>query len=73
MFKNANSIKNTNFSINKRSLRVIFGIPGVIFYDSRITVDSILLSARLSNKSAHCPWDGLVFQTVFYWIFNLFA
>ena len=64
MFKNANSIKNTNFSINKRSLRVIFGIPGVIFYDSRITVDSILLSARLSKKSAHCPCCGKSSKTV---------
>lgn len=64
MFKNANSIKNTNFSINKHSIGVIFGIPGVTFYDSRVTVDSILLSARLRKKSAHCPCCGKSSKTV---------
>lgn len=64
MFKNANSVKSTNFSISKRSLQVIFGIPGVIFYDSRFTVDSILLSARLSKKSARCPCCGKSSKTV---------
>lgn len=64
MFKYANSTKNTNFSINKHSLRVIFGIPGVTFYDSRVTSDSILLSARLSKKSAHCPCCGTLSKIV---------
>ena len=26
--------KDNNFSINKHSLQAIFGIPGVVFYDS---------------------------------------
>ena len=64
MFKNANSFKSTNFSINKRSLQIIFGIPSVTFYDSIVTEDSILLSAHLSKKSARCPCCGKLSKTV---------
>lgn len=55
MFKNANSIKSNNFSINKRSLQVIFGIPGVTFYDSNVTEDSIFLGARFSKNLQDVP------------------
>ncbi|MPL94412.1 hypothetical protein SDC9_40565 [bioreactor metagenome] len=58
MFKNANSIKSSNFSINKRSLQCFFGIPGVVFYDSSVTDDSIILFARLRAKFARCPCCG---------------
>jgi len=62
--KNTNSIKSNNFSINKYSLQVIFGIPGVTSYDSNITDDSILLAAHLSKKSARCPCCGKLSKTV---------
>lgn len=64
MFKNANSNKSNNFSINKRSLQVIFGIPGVTFYYSNFTDDSIFLGARLNKKSARCPCCDKLSKTV---------
>ncbi len=47
--------KDNNFSIDKHSLQAIFGIPGVVFYDSIISDNLILLSARLKAKTAKCP------------------
>lgn len=64
MFNDANSIKSSNFSINKRSLQCFFGIPGVIFYESSITKSSILLFARLRSKSARCPCCGKLSRRV---------
>lgn len=64
MFKNANSIKSSNFSINKRSLQCFFGIPGVVFYNSSIADGSILLFARLRAKSARCPCCGKLSRRV---------
>lgn len=64
MLKNANSTKSSNFSVNKRSLQCLFGIPGVIFYDSCLTDGSILLFARLRAKSARCPCCGKLSKRV---------
>ena len=50
--------KDNNFSINKHSLQAIFGIPGVVFYDSVISDNLILLSARLKGKTAKCTCCG---------------
>ena len=50
--------KYSNFSINKHSLQAIFGIPGVVFYDSVIRDNLIFLSARLKAKTAKCPSCG---------------
>src|SRR5690554_4473160 len=46
--------KDNNFSINKHSLQAVFGIPGVVFYDSVISDNLILLSARLKGQTAKC-------------------
>ena len=58
MTDHTSQTKGNNFSINKHSLQVVFGIPGVIFYDSVIDDDSILLSARLKAKTAKCSCCG---------------
>jgi transposase len=50
--------KYSNFSINKHSLQAVFGIPGVVFYDSVIRDNLIFLSARLKAKTAKCPSCG---------------
>lgn len=50
--------KDNNFSINKHSLQAVFGIPGVVFYDSVISDNLILLSARLKGKTAKCTCCG---------------
>ena len=50
--------KDNNFSINKHSLQAIFGIPGVVFYDSVISDNLILLSARLKGKTTKCTCCG---------------
>lgn len=50
--------KDNNFFINKHSLQAIFGIPGVVFYDSVISDNLILLSARLKDKTAKCICCG---------------
>lgn len=50
--------KGINFSINRHSLQAIFGIPGVIFYDSVVSEDLVLLSARLKAKTAKCACCG---------------
>jgi hypothetical protein len=51
--------KDNNFSINKHSLQAVFGIPGVVFYDSVISDNLILLSARLKGKTAKCTCCGI--------------
>ncbi len=58
MINYTSQTKDNNFSINKHSLQAIFGIPGVVFYDSFINEDLILLSARLKGKTAKCPSCG---------------
>lgn len=50
--------KYNNFSVNKNSLQAIFEIHGVVFYDSNISEDLILLSARLKAKTAKCTCCG---------------
>ena len=50
--------KDNNFSINKHSLQAVFGIPGVVFYDSVISDNLILLSARLKGKTTKCTCCG---------------
>ena len=47
MIEYTSQIKDNNVSINKHSLQTIFGIPGVVFYDSVISDNLILLSALL--------------------------
>ena len=58
MINYTSQTKDNNFSINKHSLQVVFGIPGVVFYDSVISDNSILLSARLKAKTAKCTCCG---------------
>ena len=58
MINNTSQTKDNNFSVNKHSLQAIFGIPGVVFYDSVISDNLILLSARLKGKTAKCTCCG---------------
>lgn len=56
--------KDNNFSINRHSLQVVFGIPGVIFYDSILSDNSILLSARLKARTAKCTCCGKTSKSI---------
>ena len=58
MIEYTSQIKDNNVSINKHSLQTIFGIPGVVFYDSVISDNLILLSALLKAKTAKCTCCG---------------
>src|SRR5690554_2428604 len=58
MINYTSQTKDNIFSINKHSLQSIFGIPGVVFYDSFINEDLILLSAILKGKTAKCTCCG---------------
>lgn len=58
MINYTSQTKDNNFSINRHSLQVVFGIPGVVFYDSNLSDNSILLSARLKARTAKCTCCG---------------
>ena len=58
MINYTSQTKDNNFSVNKHSLRAVFGIPGVVFYDSFISDNLILLSACLKGKTAKCTCCG---------------